>query len=175
MRRIELVADAEDHRIARLAAVAIGLACLDAAIPSPLPGVKPGFANIVVLIALERYGWRAAAWVSALRVMAVALLFGQFLTPGFLLGAAGAAASLLALLAWSRLPRRWFGPVGASLVAALVHIGAQWLLARYWLVPSPGLIYLLPPLAAAALLSGLVNGLVAAAWLARHPSPESAA
>ncbi|MFC4159987.1 Gx transporter family protein [Chitinimonas lacunae] len=175
MSRIELVANAEDHRIARLAAAAIGLACLDAAIPSPLPGVKPGFANIVTLIALDRYGWRTAAWVAGLRVVASSLLFGQLLTPGFFLGAAGALASLLVLAPWSRLPRQWFGPVSASLLAALAHIGAQWLVARYWLVPSPGLIYLLPPLASAALLSGLVNGLIAAAWLARHPCSETAA
>ena len=32
----------EDHRIARLAAAAIGLSLIDAAIPLPLPGVKPG-------------------------------------------------------------------------------------------------------------------------------------
>ena len=56
-----LVATPEDHRIARLAAAAIGLALIDAAIPLPLPGVKPGLSNIVTLIVLARYGWRTAA------------------------------------------------------------------------------------------------------------------
>ena len=37
---IELVTTAEDHRIARLTAAAIGLSLIDAAIPLPLPGVK---------------------------------------------------------------------------------------------------------------------------------------
>ena len=57
MLRIPL--SAEDHRIARLAAAAIGLSLIDAAIPTPLPGVKPGLANIVTLIVLARCGWRA--------------------------------------------------------------------------------------------------------------------
>src|SRR3990167_9695280 len=64
---------AEDHHIARMAAVALGLTVLENAIPSPLPGVKPGLANIVTLIVLARYGWGAAAgglplWVGAGRL-----------------------------------------------------------------------------------------------------------
>ena len=55
---IELPVDADDRRIARLAALAIGLTLAEAALPSPLPGVKPGLANIVVLLVLLQYGWR---------------------------------------------------------------------------------------------------------------------
>src|SRR3989338_4054641 len=64
---IKLDTTAEDHHIARMAAVALGLTILENAIPSPLPGVKPGLANIVTLIVLARYGWRTAAWVTLLR------------------------------------------------------------------------------------------------------------
>jgi hypothetical protein len=54
---IKLTTTPEDHRIAQLAAAAIGLSLIDAAIPLPLPGIKPGLANIVTLIVLARYGW----------------------------------------------------------------------------------------------------------------------
>jgi hypothetical protein len=70
MATVELPVTAEDHRIARLAAAAIALSLVDAAIPLPLPGIKPGLANIVVLVVLWRYGWGTAAWVSLLRVFA---------------------------------------------------------------------------------------------------------
>src|SRR5574343_173870 len=83
----ELTVTAEDRRVAWLATAAVGLSLVDAAIPSPLPGVKPGLANIVTLIVLARYGWGTAVWVSALRVLAGSLLLGFFLTPVF----AGAA------------------------------------------------------------------------------------
>src|SRR4030066_2212065 len=63
---IRLDSTSEDHHIARMAALALGLSVLEAAIPSPLPGVKAGLANIVILIVLARYGWRTAAWVSLL-------------------------------------------------------------------------------------------------------------
>lgn len=162
---IELAVTATDRRIARHAAAAIALSVAEAALPSPLPGVKPGLANIVVLIVLERHGWREAVWVSLLRVFATSLLIGQFLAPGFFLALAGALASLLALAVASRLPRRWFGAVTASVLAAFAHLAGQLLLARLWLVPHDGLFYLVPILGLSALVFGIVNGLIAARLL----------
>ena len=49
---IELRPTADDHRVARHAAAAIVLTVAEAAIPLPLPGVKPGLANIVTLVVL---------------------------------------------------------------------------------------------------------------------------
>ncbi|MDR1935599.1 MAG: Gx transporter family protein [Candidatus Accumulibacter sp.] len=156
----------EDHRVARLAAAAIGLALIDAAIPLPLPGVKPGLSNIVTLIVLARYGWRTAAWVSGLRVVAGGILLGQLLAPGFFMSLSGALSSLLILGAAIRLPGRWFGPVSWSVLAAFAHIGGQLALARLWLIPHNGVFYLAPFFAIAALAFGIINGLVAARLLA---------
>lgn len=155
----------EDHRLARLAAVALGLTVLEAAIPSPLPGVKPGLANIVVLIVLARYGWRAAAWVSLLRVVAGGLLLGNFLAPGFFLSLSGAVCSLAMLALCVHLPARYFGAVTHSVLAAYTHIGGQMLVVYLWLIPHSGIAYLLPVLAAAALIFGAVNGLIAAQFM----------
>ncbi|MBN8442047.1 MAG: Gx transporter family protein [Thauera sp.] len=163
---IELTPTAEDHRIARHAAAAIVLTVAEAAIPLPLPGVKPGLANIVTLIVLARWGWREAAWVALLRVFAGSLLLGQFLAPGFFLSLSGAVASLFVLGIAMHLPPRWFGPVSQSILAAFAHIGAQLVIARVWLVPHDGVFYLTPVFAAAALIFGVVNGLVAARLLA---------
>lgn len=158
---ILLSATAEDHRLARLAAVALGLTVLEAAIPSPLPGVKPGLANIVVLIVLARYGWRAAAWVSLLRVVAGSLLMGSFLAPGFFLSLTGAVCSLVALALSMHLPSRWFGAITHSVFAAYAHIAGQMLIVYLWLIPHTGIAYLLPVFAAAALVFGSVNGIIA--------------
>lgn len=156
---------AEDHHIARMAAVALGLTILESAIPSPLPGVKPGLANIVTLIVLARYGWRAAAWVSLLRVVAGSLLFGNFLTPGFFLSLSGAVLSLIVLAFARHLPSRWFGPVSHSIYAAFAHITGQMLVVYLWLIPHAGVAYLIPIFATAALVFGTVNGLIAARFM----------
>jgi len=171
---IELATTAEDHRIARYAAAAIALTVAEAAIPMPLPGVKPGLANIVLLVVLERYGWRDAVWVSLLRVVAGSLLLGQFLAPGFFLSLAGSVASLAALGVAMHLPRRWFGPVSRSVCAAFAHIAGQLVVARLWLVPHDGVFYLVPLFAAAALVFGLANGLAAAKLLQEDGRREGA-
>ena len=162
---IKLATTAEDHHIARMAALALGLTVLEAAIPSPLPGVKPGLANIVTLIVLARYGWRAAVWVSLLRVLAGSLLMGSFLAPGFFLSLSGAICSLAVLAVSQHLPQRWFGAVSHSVLAAFAHIAGQMLVVYLWLIPHAGLAYLLPIFAVAALVFGTVNGLIAARFL----------
>ncbi|WP_137719677.1 Gx transporter family protein [Methylobacillus flagellatus] len=158
----------QDHHIARLAALAIGLHMVEAILPSPIPGVKPGIANIVTLFVLYRFDLTTAAWVSLLRVFAASLLLGQFLTPTFMLSLSGALTSLLMLVLASRLPRRWFGPVSLSVLAAFAHIAGQLLVVRLWLIPHVGVAYLVPVFATAALTFGLVNGLVVARLLASH-------
>ncbi len=167
---IELPVTPADRRVARYAAAAIVLTVAEAAIPTPLPGVKPGLANIIVLIVLARHGWREAAWVQLLRVLAGSLLVGQFLAPGFFLSLTGALTSLAALALAAQLPARWFGPVSHSIVAAFAHIGGQVLLARAWLVPHDGVYYLVPVFAVFALFFGTVNGLVAARLMAAAPA-----
>lgn len=164
-RTLYLNTTAEDHHIARMAAVALGLTILENAIPSPLPGVKPGLSNIVTLIVLARYGWRAAAWVSLLRVVAGSLLFGNFLAPGFFLSLSGAVLSLLVLAFARHLPARWFGPVSHSIYAAFAHITGQMLVVYLWLIPHAGIAYLIPIFATAALVFGTVNGLIAARFM----------
>lgn len=162
---IELPVSADDRRIARLAALAIGLTLAEAALPSPVPGIKPGLANIVVLLVLLQYGWRAAAWVSGLRVLAGGLLLGSLFAPGFWLSAAGAITSLGVLALARHLPSQYFGPISLSVLAAFGHIGGQLALAGAWLLPGIALIKLMPVFAAAALVFGAVNGVIVARFL----------
>jgi len=167
---IELPVTPDDRRIARLAALAIGLTLAEAAIPSPLPGVKPGLANIVILLVLLQYGWRTAAWVSGLRVLGGGILLGSLFAPGFWLSATGAFVSLAVLALARHLPSRHFGPVSLSVLAAFGHIGGQVALAGLWLLPSAALLKLLPLFAAAALIFGAVNGVIVARVLAAPAS-----
>ena len=168
---VEVQPSARDRRLARYAAAAIAASLIEAAIPSPLPGVKPGLANIVILLVLLQVGWRAAAWVSALRVLAGGILLGSLFAPGFWLSSAGALASLLVLGVARHLPSRYFGPVSLSVLAAFGHIGGQLALAGWWLLPSAALFKLSPLFAAAALIFGAVNGVIVARLLA-GPAPS---
>jgi heptaprenyl diphosphate synthase len=164
--------------VAMYAAAAVGLTLAEAAFPSPIPGLKPGLANIVTLVVLVLFGWRMAAWVTLLRVVAGALLLGSFLTPGFVLSLAGALASLMLLTLCRGLYPRLLGAVGLSVLAAFAHVGAQLMVVDLWLMPGVTLLPLTPLFLAAAWVTGLVNGLVAARLLAeaaRQPGVETQA
>ena len=170
----ELTVTAEDRRVAWLATAAVALSLVDAAIPSPLPGVKPGLANIVTLVALTRHGWATALGASGLRVLACSLRVGYFHAPGFFLSLTGTTLTLATLGLARHLPARWFGPVSLSILAAFAHIGGQLLLARAWLIPHNGVFMLTPVFAAAALVFGTINGLIAAKLLAETPAADPA-
>lgn len=172
----ELAISEQDRRVARLAAAAVALSLVDAAIPTPLPGIKPGLANIVTLLVLTRYGWGTAAWVTGLRIVAGSILLGQFLAPGFFLSLSGGICSLGVLAAARHLPGRWFGPVTWSIFAAFAHMAGQLALARAWLIPHDGVFVLAPLFGAAALVFGTINGLIVARLLqdARETEPRLA-
>lgn len=165
---MQIQTTSDDHRIAKLAAFAIALHMVEALLPSPLPGVKPGIANIVTLYVLLRYDFATAAWVSILRVFASSLLLGQFLSPTFALSLSGALLSLGVLGVAVHLPKRYFGAVSLSILAAFAHIAGQLLVVRLWLIPHASVAYLIPIFALAALIFGLINGLITAQLLNRH-------
>ena len=155
----------DDHRIAKLAAFAIALHMVEAVVPSPLPGVKPGIANIVTLYVLLQYDFATAAWVSILRVFASSLLLGQFMSPTFALSLSGAILSLGTLWIAQHLPKRYFSAITLSILAAFAHITGQLIVVRLWLIPHASVSYLIPIFAVAALFFGLINGLITAKLL----------
>ncbi len=157
---INIATTAEDHHIAKLTAFAIGLHMLEAVFPSPLPGVKPGIANIVTLYVLYEYGFATATWVSLLRVFASSLLLGHFLSPTFVLSLSGAIFSLCALFFTQYLPKKYFSAISLSIIAAFAHIAGQLIVVRLWLIPQTGVVYLVPVFALAALVFGVVNGMI---------------
>jgi len=167
-----------DRRIAGLAAVAIAIHVLEAGFPSPVPGIKPGLANVVTLVALLRHGVVCAAWVAALRVLVGSLLVGSFLTPTFWLSATG-AVSAFAVLAGAyaigrAVPVLRLSAVGLSVLAAMAHMTGQFMAAWTLFLPHAGLVVLLPALLAAALTFGLASGFVALRVLDRMRRLEHA-
>lgn len=174
-----LAVERQDILVAGFAALAITIHIAESAIPTPLPGVKPGLANVVTLLCLHLYGIRVAAWVALLRVLVGSLLLGTFLGPPFFLSATGALASLVALVLafkWNECCSRFqqsgrgglpIGPVGMSVLAAQAHIAAQFGVAYLLFVPHPGIFSLLPVMQSATILFGVLSGLIANVVLLR--------
>ncbi|MCK5539139.1 MAG: Gx transporter family protein, partial [Bacteroidales bacterium] len=133
----------EDHRIALLAALAISIYIIESAFPSPLPGIKPGLANVITLFTFLCYGWKIALQVSLLRVIISSLLLGTFLSPTFLLSLSGSLLSLGILMLVHSLfyPHylRQYQPsaIGYAILASVSHISGQFIVAWYFFIPHP--------------------------------------
>lgn len=159
----------EDRLVAGFTALAVVVHLLESAVPMPLPGLKPGLANLVVLVVLLRHGLRLAIWVALLRVLVAALATGTFLTPAFALSLAGALGSVAALALVDGLGRGRVGALGYSAASATAHMAAQ--VAAAWAVflPVAALLRLAPVLLAVALGLGIAGGILARTVLLRLP------
>jgi len=164
-RHLSIATTRQDHLVAWLTALAISIHIAESVIPSPLPGVKLGLANVITIAALLLYGWSTAAWISLLRVLVGSILIGTFLTPTFALSLSGALCSLAALGLGSLLPGRGLGPVGYALLASLAHMTGQFFCAYWLFIPHPGLFGLLPLLMTLSAVFGVASGLIVAAML----------
>lgn len=141
-----------------LAALALLLSFLETLLPMPVPvpGIKLGLANLVVLFLLLHAGPRQALTLSLSRVLLSALLFSGF--SGFAFSASGALLSwlVMALLVRSRA----LSPVGVSLAGGLAHNLGQLAMAAAY-THSPGIIpAYLPVMMIAGAAMGMVNGVI---------------
>jgi|TARA_B100000902_G_scaffold86348_1_gene90512 heptaprenyl diphosphate synthase len=149
-----------DHQIAKLSAIAVALSLIEFFFPSPIPGVKPGIANIIILYTIFKFDLNMGIWVSLIRVFVTSIILGSFLSPTFFLSLSGSLFSLIFLIAFRNLDRQNFSLISFSLIAALAHIFGQFIIVRIWIIPHNGVFYLLPIFLVSAFIFGLVNALV---------------
>jgi len=152
----------DNYRIALLSAYAIVLHGFESLLPTPIPWLRLGLANIITLIALCLYGIRVAMIVTLIRVTLSSLFTGTFLGPGFMLSLGGGVTSTLAMGYVLHLVPRLFSPVGLSVIGALFHNMAQLLLAYVIIIQRWGALVLISPFVILlGVVTGTVNGLIA--------------
>ncbi len=125
--------------------------------PIPVPGVKLGLANVVIVITLYFMGSRTAFTLSMIRIVLSALLFAGF--AGFLYSLAGGILSFLAMAALKK--TRLCGISGVSVAGAVCHNIGQ-LVTACLVVENSRLLSYLPVLLVSGVITGLLIGIVAA-------------
>lgn len=151
--------------LAMLTAVAMILSYVESLLPSVgIPGVKMGLANIAVIFALFRFGWKEATALSLVRVVLVSLLFGS--VGAMLYSLAGAVLSLAVMALLRRIDR--FSTVGISVAGGVAHNAGQILMAML-ILQTKQLLGYLPVLAVSGIAGGVLTGLVAALLIRRIP------
>ena len=146
-----------------LLALALVLSWLEAMLPSPgIPGVKLGLPNLVVIFALYRLRTRDAAALSLLRVLLVALLFGNYAAMAY--SAAGAALSLGVMALLKRSGK--FSLTAVSVAGAVTHNLAQVAVAAV-ILETARLAWYLPALLVSGVAAGIAIGLLGALLVKR--------
>ena len=145
-------------------ALAMILSFVESQIPAfvAIPGVKMGLANIAVVFALYKLGWKEAIAVSLVRVFLVSLLFGT--GASLFYSAAGAVLSLLGMIGLKA--TGLFSSVAVSVAGGVLHNVGQIGMACL-LLETNVLRYYLPFLALSGILAGVVIGVLAAVMVKR--------
>ncbi|UCE78093.1 MAG: Gx transporter family protein [Nitrospiraceae bacterium] len=152
----------DKYRIAVLAAYALALHGFEYLLPTPIPWLRLGLANIITLVALTLFGFSTAMSVTLIRVILASIFTGTFLGPAFLLSFSGGVSSTAAMGLIYVVQRNLFGPVGLSLIGALFHNIAQLTLAYFLFIQRIEAILIISPLVIfIGVLTGFTNGVVA--------------
>ena len=144
--------------------VAMILSFVESRIPAfvAIPGVKVGLANIAVIFALYKMGWREAITVSVIRVILVALLFGSVVSLAYSIAGALISLSLMILLRKIGI----FTEDAVSVVGGITHNIGQILIA-FLLLETKVVFYYLPFLLVSGVIAGIAVGVASALLIKR--------
>ena len=145
-------------------ALAMILSFVESQIPAfvAVPGVKMGLANIAVVFALYKLGWKEAVAISLVRVVLVSMLFGSIASLFYSL--AGAALSLAGMGLLKRSGK--FTEIVVSVAGGILHNIGQIAMASI-ILETDALRYYLPFLLLSGIVAGVVIGVVSAIMVKR--------
>lgn len=120
------------------------------------PGIKPGLANLFVLLLLMEKRTREAIVVNLVRIVLGGFLFGNLFSIVYSL--AGAVVSMTVMYGMLRIGR--FHPLTTSVAGGIAHNLAQ-LLVALLVLDTNAMLYYLPVLVLCGGAAGVLNGLLA--------------
>lgn len=140
-----------------LTGVALMLSYIETLIPFQvgIPGVKLGLANLAVVLCLYLFSWKEAVCLAVVKACLTGFLFGNLFM--ILYSLAGALLSVL-VMALLRAGNRFHVPVVSGAGGVAHNLGQ--LLVAFAVTRTDGLIFYLPVLLIAGLLTGLLIGAV---------------
>ena len=149
-------------------AVAMILSFVESQIPAfvAVPGVKIGLANIAVVFALYRLGWKEAVAISLVRVVLVSMLFGSIASLFYSL--AGAVLSLTGMGLLKKTGK--FTEIMISVTGGILHNIGQIGMACL-ILETAALRYYLPFLLISGIIAGIVVGILSAVLVQRIKLP----
>lgn len=124
-------------------------------IPIPVPGIKLGLANLVVLAALYTMGVKDAFILSVIRIVLSGFTFGSPSVMLFSLAGGILSCVMMVLFKKSKL----FSMIGVSIIGGIAHNIGQ-ILVAIAVVENGSIIYYLPFLLISGVISGALIGIL---------------
>jgi len=126
----------------------------------PVPFLRIGLANVIILILLMKREFMMAFVVNITKTLIGGLLCFTLMSPTTLLSICGGLGAMLVmwLLLFSKIN---FSVLGISIAGAVMHNIIQVLLVRLIIIPRDSIMYLLPVMMLVGLVTGLVTGIIA--------------
>lgn len=121
-----------------------------------IPGVKLGLANLIVVSGIFFLKGKEVFLISVMRIVLVAVLFGNVMTLAYSL--AGGIISFLVMFALKHV--KGFSVIGISVAGGVSHNVGQ-ILVAICILSSPKLLFYLPILMIAGVITGMMIGIVA--------------
>lgn len=137
-------------------AILMGYVELMIPIPVPIPGVKLGLANVIVILAMYYMDTKGAFFISLIRVLLSGLLFAGM--AGLLYSLAGAMLSFLVMALLKKTGK--CSIIGVSLAGGVCHNVGQIMVAAM-VVENVRMAYYLPFLLVSGVVTGILIGIVA--------------
>lgn len=143
--------------LALFSAVAIIFSYIEAILPpiwSAIPGIKVGLSNIVTVALLYKFSLKEAAIVAFIRIIIIALLFGNMMTLIYSIAGFVLSVTIMAILKRTSL----FSTVGVSIAGGVFHNLGQIIVAMI-LLQTKEIGYYMIVLAITGTVAGILIGI----------------
>ena len=133
---------------------------IESFIPTPIPWIKLGLANITTILALEWWGLKEAFIVVCMRVAIGSFLIGRFLHPTFIISLSGNITAALIMHITIIYGERMFSIVGISIIGAVLKNITQLFIVYFFYLRHIYIFSLVPIFLFSALVTGILIGLI---------------
>ncbi|MFO7896412.1 MAG: Gx transporter family protein [Candidatus Cloacimonadales bacterium] len=147
-------------RLAFFTAFAVSVYVLESFIPKPLPFLRLGLSNIVILLLLSSQEYKSAFIVALSKTVIGGFFSGALISPTTLLSLSGTTISLLAMILALKIQLR-FSLIGLSILGAVLHNITQIVVVRLLLIRHDTIFYLTPLLILTGIATGIITGYLA--------------
>ena len=138
--------------------VAVVINIVEFFLPRPLPYVKLGLSNLLVILTLVYFNGGSAFFLAVMKSILASLILGYFMSITFYLSLGGTIASSLVMWFWYRISKGRVSLYFISIWGAVIHGIVQiWIIFTFFLKNS--IIFVnLAPLLISSIVTGVFNG-----------------